>query len=170
MAPATTHGTGCHVGTSRATHARSALYACTRQSACTCCEASLRPHCIRSVTATVGRAHVRSQALAPRTAEEPILLPVAEPTTGDATTPFDRRRDGVTFWPSSAPSGSLSVSIKPCPRSNACHGTVLLIHPSIEPCFPPSYGPLAREQPTLSSLTGVDPRSSALHTLVPCTP
>lgn len=25
---------------------------------------------------------------------------VNESTTGDATTPFDRRRDGLTFWPS----------------------------------------------------------------------
>lgn len=89
MAPGTL-GTGWHAGTSRrATHARSARSACTRQSACTYCKAPLRPHRIRSVTATVGRAHVRSQGVARRATEEPI---VNEPTTGDATAPFDRRR------------------------------------------------------------------------------
>lgn len=123
----------------RATHARSARSACTRQSACTYCKAPLRPHRIRSVTATVGRAHVRSQGVAPRATEAPI---VNEPTTGDATAPLDRRRDGVTFWPSSAPSGSVSVSIKTLPAQPRLprYAAVLHLHPSTMPLPTPPPG------------------------------
>lgn len=143
MAPGTL-GTGWHAGTSRrATHARSARSACTRQSACTYCKAPLRPHRIRSVTATVGRAHVRSQGVARRATEEPI---VNEPTTGDATAPFDRRRDGVTFWPSSC-SISVGVSVHqtlPAQPRLPRYGTAPSIHPP-----PSTYHPLPAPTPGL---------------------
>ena len=129
-----TLGTAWHVGMSRATHARSALSACTRQSAYTYCKAPLRPHRIRSMTATVGNAHVRSQALASsNNGGAHSTVCVGEPTTGDVTTPFDRRpgrRDVLALLCSIRAGVSVHGTLPAQPRYGTTHSSTPSIRTS----------------------------------------